>query len=175
MANLILKISSSDSIQNARNTLTNSSKDLSVFLSKSAFLKDPNCSVQLLANDEVAANATVTVDFTNMTPGDTIQVGSMILTAAASGSVANTFVIAGTNAATAINLAAAVNASSSNLLSGSPSSEVVTLKSIVTGAVGNMIPIIITQTTPGGMTASGAALSGGSDDTSITRDFKSFR
>lgn len=86
---------------------------------------------------------------------------------------AGQFLIDTTDAATALNLALAIGTNSSGLLSASANGAVVTVKSIVLGAIGNMIAVIITQLASG-MVASSPALIGGANDSSVAVDFKTF-
>lgn len=130
--------------------------------------------VQVLNDDAVAANATITVGFANMTDGDTVRIGAMTLTAKSSGASGPQFNIGASDAATAVNLATAISSNSSGLLFGTPAAAVVTVKAGLSGPLGNAIPIIISQTTPGGMTASASALSSGADDSASPIAYQSF-
>lgn len=172
MANLVLKISTTSTAQNIRNLLSFGTKHLSSFLSKSGELQSPRCMVQLLNDDDVASSATLTMDFTNQAANDTIQIGNMTLTAKASGAAGAQFNIGGSNTASAVNLAAAINANST-LLQATSAAAIVTVKAASTGTLGNAIPIILVQVAAG-ITASGTALSGGLADTSVAISHRNF-
>lgn len=86
---------------------------------------------------------------------------------------ANQFLIGTTDAATALNLAIAISANSSGLLSASANAAVVTATSTVTGPLGNMIAVIITQLAAG-MVATTASFTGGANDTAPIRTYQSF-
>lgn len=88
---------------------------------------------------------------------------------------ANQFSIGSTDAITATNLLTAIGTYSSGLLSAySASNGVVTVKSTVTGPLGNMIAVIITQTDSAGMVATTASFTGGAYDTATPREYSRF-
>ena len=86
----------------------------------------------------------------------------------------NQYFIGASDAATAINLATAVSTFSSGLLAGTPSGATVLVKTNVSGPLGNMLPVIIVQFNPLGMTSSGIALSGGANDTAVPQEYNTF-
>lgn len=176
MPKLIITLSSSTgSTQNIRNSLVNARKNhVSDFVYDAAnSMTGKSCSVQLANQDDVAASATVTMTFASQTDGDTIQIGAMTLTAKTSGATGAQFNIGASNTASAVSLAAAINANSSGLLYAKSAVAVVTVYATTTGVIGNAIPIILTQTSAG-MTAA-AALSGGLADTASVMNFNNFR
>lgn len=82
MSNLVLKLSSKDTDINTRSLLANGSKvNLDDFLSKIGEMTSPSCEAQLLNNDASYASASITMNHSSETDGDTIQIGSMVLTA----------------------------------------------------------------------------------------------
>lgn len=96
---------------------------------------------------DTAVSASTTGTFTGApTAADTITVNGVVFTARASGAVANEFNIGTSVTATAANLAAAINASTTTGIVGvvgaSSAAGVVTFFSIVPGAVGKNIPIV---------------------------------
>lgn len=172
MANMILKMSNSASAQNVRNLLSFSSKRLGKFLSNLAELPDSICEIQLMNNDAVQASATITCDHTNQTANDTIQIGSMTLTAKDSGAITNQFNIGASDTISAANLAAAINSYSSSLLTASSATAVVTVKAAQAGTMGNAIPIILTQVASGLTTAS--ALTNGVNESAASINHNKF-
>lgn len=105
---------------------------------------------------------------------DTNVITKLPVTAGVTTLLPNQYFIGASNAATAINLATAISTFSSSMLEGIPSGATVLVKTNVTGPLGNMLPVIIVQFNPAGMTSSGIALSGGADDTATPQSFNSF-
>lgn len=129
--------------------------------------------VQILAGDDVKAHGVITIlDYTKMTDGDTYQIGSLILTAKAAGATGAQFNIGASNTASAANLAAAVIANAS-LVSAKAAAAVVTITASASGVLGNAIPLIITQGTPGSASCD-AALASGAADSAVTKDYRAF-
>jgi|SRR6478672_2013306 len=98
---------------------------------------------------------------------DAVTINGVTFTAVASGATGNQFNVGISDTATAANLAASINASNSSLVSdyvsASSSGAVVTVTSDFFGPAGNMTEIASLDST---IVASGARLSGGSDDAS---------
>lgn len=116
-------------------------------------------------------NQTLRCDVTPLNASGTITlaVSSGILTATINGVAIATGVLAGTDTANAVVLAAAINASGNALVSGIVTATsalgVVTITSSVKGKTSNAITLAATGT---GATASGARLTGGSDGTTTS-------
>lgn len=94
---------------------------------------------------------------------DTIVVGGVTLTAVNSGATSVQFVRSTTNATTATNLAAAINALTTinKVVQASASGATVTIVSLIPGTIGNLI----TLSAGGGTITVGSALTGGTDGT----------
>lgn len=111
-----------------------------------------------------AVAATGTVTFSGISNNDTVTINGRIYTAKTSGaSGLNQFNIGGSDAQAAINLAAAINADTSALISGvvtaTAASGVVTLTCVTPGVLGNLVTIAISahgSVSGGGLLASGA-------------------
>lgn len=97
---------------------------------------------------------------------DAITVNGVTFTAVASGATGNQFNIGANDAATATNIAAAINASATDLVSkhvtASAASNVVTITAVLPGHAGNAVTITSAVAT---ITASGARLTGGTETT----------
>lgn len=111
----------------------------------------------------VAASGTFTLDTVVAT--DAVSINGVSFTAVASGATGNQFNVGADDAETAENLAAAINASVSALVSGyvtaSADDEVVTITSAFYGLAGNQTLIASADAT---IVASGARLAGGAAD-----------
>lgn len=121
----------------------------------------------------VQATATMTVSAGGSGDGETCVVAGVTFTAKSSGATGNQFNVGADDEETATNLAAAINASVTALVTGvvtaSASAEVVTVAAAQSGLVGNSIAIASADAT---ITASGARLAGGAADASaITLSF----
>lgn len=110
--------------------------------------------------DGVAASGTLTLSTVVAT--NTCSVNGTTFTAVASGATGNQFNVGANDTATAVNLAAAINASATANVSGAviatSATNVVTIKAVVVGPIGNQCLISGGQAT---IVASGANLSGG--------------
>lgn len=176
MANVVVKLSGQHSAAILKASLAQANDksrlpDVMKSLVEAMGPFESRASVQILNDDAVAASATVTLDFSKQTADDTIQVGAMILTAKASGASTNEFNIGASNAASALNLATAISSYSNGLLLATPAGAVVTVKARSAGIQGNAIPIILSQVDVG-MVASAVALSGGSEDSAVAKDYR---
>lgn len=109
-----------------------------------------------------AASGTVTL--ASMVATDTVTVGNQVFTCVASGATANQFNVGVSDTATATNLAAAINASSSmaGVASATSAVAVVTVTSARYGAIGNLVALAISAHG----SVSSATLSGGTNSTS---------
>ncbi len=162
----MIRVATSLSKQDARNAISfakdkASNRSLMKSLAEALTVGD-RIEYQLKNDDAVQASATVTHTFGNQTDGDTIQIGNLTLTAKTSGATGPQFNIGASDAASAANMAAAVNANST-LLTASSAAGVTTVKAAQAGTMGNAVAIIITQTSDG-MDANHATLTGGVDD-----------
>ncbi len=107
----------------------------------------------------VAASGTLTLS--SVVATNACTVGGVTFTAVASGATGNQFNVGANDTATAVNLAAAINASVSagvlSVVTATSAAAVVTVSAAVTGPIGNNVPLV------GGtnITASGAKLTGG--------------
>lgn len=111
------------------------------------------------------ATATVTVDGTPLpSPGDTIVIGGITLTAVAGAPAVDQFQIGADEFTTAANIATAINnpANSFDTLvsANSGGTDIVSLTAVAAGAAGNAITL---TTTGASLVASGATFSGGAD------------
>lgn len=110
--------------------------------------------------NDVAASGTLTL--ASVVATNTCSVNGTTFTCVASGATGNQFNVGGTDTITATNLAAAINASATAVVSGAvvatSSGAVVTITALASGAGGNMYTISGGQAT---ITASGANLTGG--------------
>lgn len=116
-----------------------------------------------IQGNEVLASGTFTLDTVIAT--DKVSINGVDFTAVASGATGNQFNVGADDEETAANLAAAINASATALVSGyvtaSASGEVVTVTSAFYGLAGNQTTIASADAT---ITASGARLTGGAAD-----------
>jgi len=105
--------------------------------------------------------ATGTATCASVIATDTIVIGGVTLTAVDSAPTSAQFVRSTTNATTATNLAAAINALTTlnKVVQASASGAVVTIVSLIPGTIGNLITLSAT----GGTITVGAALTGGTD------------
>jgi phage tail sheath gpL-like len=168
MSKLIIKLNSSDSTGDVRKLMAfGPNQDLSGFLSNLGQVAQADCKVQLLNEDAAYASVAITMDFANQTAGDTIQIGVISLEADTD------FAIGASDAESATNLSAAINLASSGRLQATSAGAVVTVTSSIAGPLGNEIPVIKDQAAAG--MASADALSGGSDDTAASMNYKHFK
>lgn len=121
-----------------------------------------NAAIAMTIDDGTAAAATGTVTLSGAgTAGDTVVINGVTLTAVASGAVNNQWNVGASATASAANLAAAIVASTSPLVSGTVTASslagVVTLTAAAVGLLGNAVTLAAT----GAGTASGARLTGG--------------
>lgn len=177
MAQVIVKLKGQHSSALVKSSLAaQGGKDLPSFLPVLAEALGPHdrgAQIQILNEDAVAASGIITIlDYTKMTDGDLYQIGSMVLTAKASGAAADEFNIGASNALSAAALCAAINAYSDGSVRAGVASAIVTVTCNVPGAIGNAIPLIITQADVGA--SSDASLSAGADDTAAIQSYKSF-
>ena len=118
------------------------------------------------------AKATGTFTLASVIATDVVLINGVTLTCVASGATANQFNVGGTDTITATNMAAAINASTSALVSehvtASAAAAVVTITAKEFGDEGNAITISSPDST---ITASGARLSGGDDALVTTYSF----
>lgn len=124
----------------------------------------PSVAVSVLGN---TAKATGTFTLTSVVATDVITINGVSFTAVASGATGNQFNVGADDDETAENLAAAINASVTALVSGyvtaTSEAEVVTVTSAFYGTAGNMTTIASADAT---IVASGARLTGGAADAS---------
>ena len=120
-----------------------------------------------------ATAASGTYTLTSVVATDAVAVNGVTFTAVASGATGNQFNVGVSDTATATNLAAAINASATALVSGyvtaSSAATVVTVTAVQKGLAGNVYTI---TSADGTIVASGARLTGGAaDPTAITLSF----
>jgi len=117
-----------------------------------------------IATTAVAASGTATFSGAG-TAGDTVTIAGQAFTAVASGAGNNQWNVGASASASAINLAAAINASTTASFAGIASAAavaaVVTITARIPGNVGNQITLAKSSTA---ITVSGANLTGGSED-----------
>lgn len=175
MAKVIITMNSADSAAVAKKPLVYARKNSVANFAADAGAEFPNsCTAQLLNDDAAYASATVTVVNANVTADDTLKIGAMTLTAKASGATTNQFNIGASATLTAAAIALAINSYSSSLLTATSAAGVVTVKAAQTGTMGNAIAVTVTEGTPGGMTPSAAALSGGLADSAVAYGYQQF-
>jgi len=118
---------------------------------------------QLTSADPVAAYATVTIDNSKLAAADYITIAGVTITCKASGAGANEFNKGSSSTASATNMAAAINASTSTagLVKASSSAGVVTITCKVRGVIGNQLTLTKSEGTPSALTLSGATLANG--------------
>jgi phage tail sheath gpL-like len=119
-------------------------------------------------NGEVIANgvpASGTVTFTAIVATDTVTVGGVVFTAVAAGATNNQFNVGGSQAITAANFAAAIEASTTSgvqsNLSAVANGAVITITVEEPGTIGNFLSLAISAHG----TVSAATLTGGTDGT----------
>lgn len=114
------------------------------------------------------ATGTVTVNTSPLAAGDVVTIGGVPLTGVSGARTSGSddfSVDGGTVDAIAAEIAEAIDDTANSftaVVTASASLGVVTLTSVVPGAAGNAVTLSVTTTPPGGMTASGATLTGGS-------------
>lgn len=115
-----------------------------------------------------AVQASGTITLSSLAAADTITVNGRTYTASASPSGAQQFLVTGGDTLAGAAFAAAMNADTSTLVSdvvtASSAAGVITITSIVPGNVGNAMTIAISAHG----TASGARLTGGTEDTPVS-------
>lgn len=123
--------------------------------------------VVTVQDSEVRASGTITFSGTGAA-NDTILINGVTFTAKASGATGNQWNVGASAALSAANLAAAINASVTSLVSGyvtaSAASGVVTITSAFYGLAGNQCTIAEGVDAGGAMAVSGARLTGGAAD-----------
>lgn len=129
-----------------------------------------NGSLEVIHEDTTSpakATATVAITHANLTAGDTLTIGSKVITARAAGAVADEFNIGADATADAVALAAAINAGTlSPLITATAATGTVTLTYNQQGAHGNLVALATSDATAYGLSSSrfgtgGAAVSGG--------------
>lgn len=124
--------------------------------------------VMVSVGDVQAAGA---LTFSAAAATNTIVINGVTFTCVASGATGDQFNVGGTDAITAANAAAAINASATagvaSIVSASAASNVVTVTAVEPGLSGNAVSLAAT----GGISASAAKLAGGTDGTEVTYNF----
>lgn len=117
-----------------------------------------------------AVKATGTITLSSHVATDTCTVGGVVFTCMASGATGDQYNVGLSDTATAVNLAAALNASATAGAAGcftaTSNAAVVTVTASVAGRIGNSIQLAISAHG----TVSGARLASGSDGTAVTLD-----
>lgn len=126
----------------------------------------------LVAPSQRATGQIQVVDNAALAVGDTIDINGTSLTVAAVPGAPDTFVKGGSEAATATNIATALNLvanSFDTIVTARAVSDTILLTAVEPGAgdgvsmTGNFITLAVTLTTPGSVVVSGATLTGGAD------------
>lgn len=93
------------------------------------------------SSDPVAASGSVAITHANVTNGDTVTIGGVVITAATSGNGTSSWTIGANATADAVAMAACINANTtlSKYVSASASTGTVTITSLVKGGIGNLI------------------------------------
>lgn len=131
----------------------------------------PAINIQI-QDEQVRASGTLTL--TAVIATDAIAINGVTFTAVASGATGNQFNVGADDAATAVNLAAAINASATAKVSGyvtaSAALTVVTVQAVAYGLAGNMFTLTSADAT---IVASGSGfLTGGAEDSgALTLNF----
>jgi hypothetical protein len=124
---------------------------------------------------DIGTQASVTATLATAVATNAVTVNGVTFTAVASGATGNQWNIGGTDAISAANLAAAINASTTagaqNVIAALANGSVVTIYSIASGAVGNLIAVTKTGVP---ITLSGANLASG-DLTTMTPELVKFQ
>lgn len=128
-------------------------------------------SMQVAVNSVNAAASSGTVTPTGVLAADTVTVAGIVLTAVSGTPSADQFQI-GTDAVTAANLAAAINADAtlSTYVVASAASNVVTITAATQAAIGNLITLASSNGTR--LPLSGATLTGGAGNYAATTTYK---
>lgn len=121
----------------------------------------------LVAPSPRASGTILVASATDVAPGDLITIHNAVLTAVLVGNAANTFlVVPGDNAATATNIAAAINLNTNAVaafVTARAYHDTVIVESIDPGAAGNATTLVVQVAVPGALTVSGPTLTGGED------------
>lgn len=117
---------------------------------------------------KAAVKASGTITLASHVATDTVTIAGVTFTCMASGATGDQYNVGGSDTATAVNLAAAINASTSagiaNCVTASSAAAVVTIEADVPAALGNSVTIAISAHG----SVSGARLASGSDGTSVS-------
>lgn len=118
-----------------------------------------------------AVKATGTVTLASHVAADTVTINAVTLTAIASGATSSQYNVGADDTATAVNLAATINAHTtlSTLVSAEAASGVVTLTALIPGAIGNAVTLAISA--HGSVSA--ARMAGGTNGTEVSHSYGS--
>lgn len=131
--------------------------------------KSGACYVELPKGDGVVGGCNILIDNTKISADDVVRVGIYTFTAKAAGAGANEFDIGADAAATAVNLAASMNAAfNTSFLRASSASGIVTVVPVLTSSIYNYIPILKTEAVADSFTLSVSAFSTASTETVST-------
>ncbi len=181
MANLVLKLSGSQTSQNIRNAVSFGDKTSArAFLNNlsKAIKDDANAELQILNDDAEAASQTITFSAA-ATADDTVIVNGVTFTGKASTTANNEFNVGATEITSAANLAAAIRASTTSAVkdfvtASDDGAGVATVTAKNAGTAGNTIPVAEGTDFGGVISVGGAQLEGGSDDTSVSVGFQAW-
>jgi phage tail sheath gpL-like len=111
--------------------------------------------VHYVAASPVAASAAVAITHANVTNGDTVTIGNVVITAATSGNGTTSWTIGADATADATAMAACINANTTlnKIVSASAASGTVTITSLVKGVIGNALALVTSDATAFGLTA----------------------
>lgn len=125
--------------------------------------------VHYVAASPVAASASVAITHANVTNGDTVTIGNVVITAATSGNGTTSWTIGANATADGVAMAACINANTTlnKIVSASAASGTVTITSLVKGVIGNALALTTSDATAFGLAAfaSGAGGQNGSPTT----------
>lgn len=155
---------------------TSNPREQSLFLSRvfkdlASGTENGSFTLQSSANAPVNASGTVTLTNASIAAGNTVTVAGVVFTAETSGATGAQFNIGGTATITASNMVAAINSDTSinKLVLASSNAGVVTITSLVPGAIGNFLTLATSNSTGFGLSAATLASgSGGSETVAVT-------
>lgn len=111
--------------------------------------------VHYVAVAPVAASASVAITHANVTNGDTVTIGNVVITAATSGNGTTSWTIGANATADAVAMAECINANTTlnKIVVASAASGTVTITSVVKGLIGNALGLSTSDATAFGLTA----------------------
>lgn len=172
-----LQFYTSDSKASALGVMQQAPTDRMGLFQKLAALPGSGTEIRILNSDAVAATGTLTFSST-ASNNDTTVINGITFTAKTSGATGNQYNIGASATASATNLTAAINTSTTTLIAGSlyatSAAGVVTLNAIP-GLVGNYMTVAVGVDSGSVCAASGARLTGGLEDTSVSKSARAYK